>query len=50
MWTFRVDNSFIFKTKGSDHSAVWVTLDNTKGEMGKERVTINEDLLSEQVK
>ena len=47
LWTFKVDNSFIFKEKSSDHRAVTVTIDNQMGEMGKERVTINEDLCSD---
>ena len=49
LWTFEVDNSFIFKEKASDHRAVTVIIDNQLGEMGKERVTINEDLCSDPV-
>ena len=43
--SFEVDNSFIFKLKKSDHSAVSLTLDNQRGEMGHERKTINEELI-----
>ena len=44
LWSFKVENSFIFKDKASDHRMVVLTLDNRMGEMGKDRVTINEEL------
>jgi hypothetical protein len=43
--TIRTDNSFIFKKKASDHRAVYLTLDDRTGELGHDRVTLDEELL-----
>ena len=40
----RVQNNFVFKKKSSDHSAVYITLDNKRGVSGSERNTIDEEL------
>ena len=45
LWTFEIDNSFIFKATSSDHSAVIATADNQTGELGHARNKINENLL-----
>jgi len=43
--TYHVDNSFIFKLNKSDHNAVSLELDNQRGELGKDRKTIDEELI-----
>ena len=45
LWTFEVDNTFIFKSTSSDHSAVIAIADNQNGELGHDRKTINENLI-----
>ena len=45
--TFKVENSFIFKSKSSDHRSVFLTLDNRMGKRGQERITLDETLISE---
>ena len=42
--SFEVQNNFVFKKKSSDHSIVYITLDNKKGVSGSERETIDEEL------
>jgi hypothetical protein len=39
-----VKNNFVFKHNSSDHSAVFITLDNKRGVSGSERETIDEEL------
>ena len=45
--TFQVDNSISHKITPSDHSAVWVQIDNKTGELGAERITLSAALLDE---
>ena len=45
LWTFEVDNTFIFKATSSDHSAVIAQADNQTGELGHDRKTVNEIII-----
>ena len=46
-WTFDVTEGFSLTPTGSDHSPVWLRIDNKAGELGSDRVTIDARLFDE---
>eukprot|EP00966_Prymnesium_polylepis_P102475 2373832-Prymnesium_polylepis.1 len=40
-WTFDVTEGFSLTPTGSDHSPVWLRIDNKTGELGSDRITID---------
>ena len=43
-WTIALGSELVWKDKTSDHIPIILTVENTEGELGKERETIREDL------
>ena len=47
LFTSGVTNEFVFKAKASDHHGVWLRIEDRQGEIGRDRESIQEDLLQD---
>ena len=46
-WTVHIISNFVFKKQKSDHAAVMIIIEDMMGDLGKERITLREDIMED---